>query len=242
MLRAVAIAGLLALAPFAGRAGADVIMTEDFETDGDGSRYIQSHSVTSNGYYDEAKDGTTINNGDSENIERFSGVNGSYYFLHEFGGAVDSPDAITLTFDNVDVSLYEDLELDILLGGGSKMDFNEEERLRILVREDNSGDDSSAYTVIDTFSYTGTTGNGGNASNGSGVTLDLTLQNVNYDLSSFDSASMIDIQIETIGTSNNNHKELFAFDNVRLSGIPEPATMSLLALGGLAMLKRRRRA
>ncbi len=31
------------------------------------------------------------------------------------------------------------------------------------------------------------------------------------------------------------------FDNVRISGIPEPATMSLIALGGLALLRRRRK-
>jgi hypothetical protein len=52
-------------------------------------------------------------------------------------------------------------------------------------------------------------------------------------------------QIDEIYLLGNGNADKIAYvDNVTVSGVPvpEPATMSLLALGGLAMLRRRRRA
>jgi hypothetical protein len=68
-------------------------------------------------------------------------------------------------------------------------------------------------------------------------TLDLT------GLPTLDGSETYTIILKARGTGYGHHKSLQAFE---LSGditpIPEPATMSLLALGGLAMLRRRRRA
>lgn len=45
----------------------------------------------------------------------------------------------------------------------------------------------------------------------------------------------------TNGGPNGNNSDLIGIDNVVYTAVPEPATMSALALGALALLKRRRR-
>ncbi len=47
----------------------------------------------------------------------------------------------------------------------------------------------------------------------------------------------IDISVDTAAT----HTSYIAVDNVRLTAVPEPASLTLLGVGGLMMLRRRRR-
>lgn len=49
------------------------------------------------------------------------------------------------------------------------------------------------------------------------------------------------LTIQLLGRVNNAEKRHVDFDNVRLTATPEPATMGVLALGGLGVLFRRRR-
>lgn len=49
------------------------------------------------------------------------------------------------------------------------------------------------------------------------------------------------LKIQLLGRINNVEKRHVDFDNVRLNATPEPATMGLLAMGGIGVLLRRRR-
>ena len=51
-----------------------------------------------------------------------------------------------------------------------------------------------------------------------------------------------DIAIDVTYSITDSGAGDIAFRGVMITAVPEPATMSLLALGGLAMLRRRRRA
>lgn len=48
--------------------------------------------------------------------------------------------------------------------------------------------------------------------------------------------------VSTAGTALNNTSGNWRFDNIVVSGTPEPASVSLIALGGLVLLKRRKKA
>jgi len=47
--------------------------------------------------------------------------------------------------------------------------------------------------------------------------------------------------LDAVGLYNVGNGQVHAFDNLDVANVPEPATMSLLALGGLAVLRRRRK-
>jgi hypothetical protein len=56
----------------------------------------------------------------------------------------------------------------------------------------------------------------------------------------FDSVQSGATKIEVLGTNGNNQ---WGLDEIEVyTGVPEPATMSLMALGGIALIRRRRRA
>ena len=61
-----------------------------------------------------------------------------------------------------------------------------------------------------------------------------TTYTVTYTATGTDAGHQIGIWLTT-----NSYQELY--DNVRLSVIPEPATLSLLGLGGLTLMLRKRR-
>ena len=55
-----------------------------------------------------------------------------------------------------------------------------------------------------------------------------------------DGVGNLSVQVRAVGLDGSDE---YVFDNIRVFGtaVPEPATMSLLAIGGLAVLRRRRK-
>ncbi|NBC11711.1 MAG: PEP-CTERM sorting domain-containing protein [Planctomycetes bacterium] len=65
---------------------------------------------------------------------------------------------------------------------------------------------------------------------------------MNLDLSSYTMAASSEIRFTATGSTGDQGFDRFEFDNVTVNGIPEPASLALLGLGGLCMLGRRQRA
>jgi hypothetical protein len=57
-----------------------------------------------------------------------------------------------------------------------------------------------------------------------------------------ENADGVVLVMDTIFTYNVGNGSMSAFDNINITSVPEPATMSLLAIGGLALIRRRKRA
>jgi hypothetical protein len=246
---------LIAVLALAGTAMADQLWSEDFETDGNGTRY-----TVSNDFHDGTGDfftriqgdtsgnetpNITINNGNS-----YIDYSGSYYYAGEDldDGGGDSLDEKVITFSTINTAGYTDLQFSGLFAAGESSGddgFDSTDYMKVRY----STDGGSTWTVgldfrydqdfdgqTDTYNEPVALDTDGDEV-GDGAILTNSFASYGFSIPVADSVT---IQFEAHADSAD---EQFAVDNFQVTGIPEPATLTLLGLGGVvALIRRRRRA
>ena len=224
-------AGLAGSALLAGSASAVTLFTEDFEDAAVGyTTSIPEFTDNSSDFFLRT-DGSNISGGYS-----VTGAGGSFYFA---GQDIDGEGAtlpVTQTFGNIAIAGFQDLAFSVLLAEDTAGDGNEDwdanDDSVVFEYQIDGGGYQSLYSVLPS----GSGFNSQPAVNGTGVT---------DAFAAFTSAiagtgSLLDIRITWDLDSGD---EDLAIDDVTVSGnlVPEPASLALVGLGGLAMLGRGRR-
>lgn len=199
------------------------VWVEDFNTDGEGSRYASNPNnygtpTSANSYW--GRNGTST----------FSGFEGMYYWG---GSDLDSGGVVpaTLTFSGIALNGNKDLQLEGLFGAIANQ-FEAGEYIKVFYKDNNDAEETELLSFVST---------------GSNLSLSIDVDGTPVALTSgmakFSKAFTVDGTTLTliIKANNSSDGEILAFDNLKITGtVPEPMTMSLLALGGLGLLRRRR--
>lgn len=189
---------------------AEVIMEEDFETDGDGTRYTVLGG-SNDGYSDYfvRTDGTF-----PSGLPNYTSKSGTWYFAAEDMDADISEDVVSLTFDDVDISGATGLNVSGLFASGGQDKFDSSDYMNVYVDIDNT----SSWTLIGSFRNDGATYNTklgldsdlSGTNNGTFLTTEFT----EYTFNIAGTGNLIDIKIEIVANSGS---EEVAFDNIVLS-------------------------
>ena len=200
--------------------GQTLILSEDFETDGNGTRYIVTGGFSDgSGDYFVRTDGV---NGAPSDLPNYSSSNNAFYFAGEDTEDSGNPNSTTsdVTFDDVDIQNYTDLSLKGLFACGGQAKFDPEDYMRIYIDIDNSG----SWTLIGAFEAD--ISSGFNSANfGLDSDLDgqadgptyLTTSFLEYSFGIASTGNLLDVKIELFLTSGD---EEAAFDYIRLEGTP----------------------
>jgi hypothetical protein len=230
---------LIALLAIAGVASADVLLFEDFEdatvtytpstefSDGDEDYFTRGSNDTTDRSYTNIPSGTSWFGGQDQDDTAAGGPGN---------------DEEHILFSNIDIQGYTDLTFSAYFAeqrpeASGADDIDSTDYLHITYRIDGGAwndllwfeNDGSTYNTpfsVDT-DFDGVGDGGGQ----------LETSFAEFTRSVAGTGSTLDIMIEAHVDSGD---EDWAVDDVQITGVPEPATMSLLALGGLALLRRRR--
>jgi hypothetical protein len=212
---------------------ASILFTEGFETDGEGNRYTATSAFT-----DGADDYFTRTDGFSEasGIPAYTGFEGDWFWAAEDVDSSDNPTGSgLLDFTGIDISAFEAVTLSLDVGAGSNAIFdNTEDFLLVQYRVD-----AGPWTTALAFENDGATFNTGLYQDtdfdgtGDGALIGLSL--ATFTSASLPAAgSLMDVRIDVL---MNSGSEAVAFDNLQVTGVPEPATTALvLALATAALL------
>lgn len=210
----------------AGPSGLDasILFTEGFETDGEGVRYS-----TTTSFSDGADDYFTRTDGFSQasGIPSYTEFGGSWFWAAEDIDSTDNPDGLALLdFTGINISAFDSVTLSLDLGAGSNAVFDSTDDFVLVQYRVDAG----AWSTALAFQNDGESFNSGLYQDidldgiGEGALVDLSLE-------TFTSAtlpavgSLMDIRIDTLMTSGS---EAVAFDNLQVTGVPEPATSALI--------------
>ena len=219
-----------------------IILNEDFETDGDGSRYSATGAFS-----DGADDYFIRTDGISgpSGVPAFSGFGGSYFWAAEDVDAPENPDGLALLdFSGMLIDDVSAIDVSLDIGAGSSSTFDSLDDFVLVQFRVDAGSWQSALA----FQNDGQRFNSALLQDtdfdgiGDGTLLGLELQ-------SFSSGNLpvsgnfLDLRIDTLVNAGG---EAIAFDNVQITGVPlaavpEPAMGSLFAgaLTGILLFLRR---
>jgi hypothetical protein len=202
---------------------ASILFTEGFETDGEGIRYTSTSSFSDGADdYFTRTDGTT----EASGIPGYTGFGGSWFWAAEDVDSTDNPTGLgVLDFTGIDVSAFEALTVSLDVGAGSNAIFDATDDFLMVQYRIDGGTWATALA----FENDGQTFN-------SGLFHDIDLDGigegalVGLALETFTSAvlpaagNLMDVRIDTV---MNSGSEAVAFDNLQVTGVPEPATSAL---------------
>lgn len=228
---------LLLVSLFVGSAQSAVIFTEDFNTDGLGTRYTAAGAGGAGlGCCQNWSLNSQDEGNESDVLVGFEGIDfwsGSDLDDSSLPGSFSALTPRDLIMNSVNVGSFTNELLTVGLAASSTLDVGTD-FLRILAIDS----DTNARTVLDFF-------DGTSAGSTSGVVLGTTFQDLTYDLSGLGFTNL-SIGFEAWTTSNN---EVIGIDNIRISGdqtqnssdVPAPAPLALFGLGmlGLALSRKR---
>jgi hypothetical protein len=210
----------------AGFAGAQELFSEDFEVEPPGS-YDANPSSYGGPSSDDSYWGQN-NNADNT----FSGFGGTYFWggsdLDDVGTHGGSVPAI-LTFSDIDLQGYTHLTFEGLFAATTNQESGDGDSLKVYYKVDNDPTENPLFL----FEATGS-GSPLAEVGGTGV-LSTVMTSYSKTFSVPGGAEKLTLIIKAMNGSN---PEVCGFDNLKIT--PEPMTMSLLALGGLGLLRRRR--
>lgn len=210
---------------------ATLLFSETFETDGEGTRYTSTGSFTdgSDDYFIRT-DGST----EASGIPAFTGFGGSYYWAAEDIDAAENTTGVALLeFTGIDLASFPQVQISLQIGAGSNSAFDNVDDYVLVEYRVDAGPWQSALA----FENNGQTFNGPLLHDtdfdtiGDGIELGLAFQEVTS-LSLASSGSFLDLRIDTLMTSGS---EAIGFDNILVTGVPEPGTTAL-AFGMAALL------
>lgn len=225
MTRSAAILVGLAISLLAMSANAMTVYTEDFDTDGAGTRYVLTGGGGSGtSFFGLNSIGTSTG---------FTGSGGADYFAGRDmdGGFSGGANPLTIEIGSTTPIAISGstMQLEILLAAASGV-HESSEFIRIIAIDF----DTSAEFVLDEWNANGD--DDLESTTFAGTVLGTAFQNLTYDLPA--SISNLEIRIETYST---NPFETVGFDELNVIVSPEPSTALLLGAGLLAMASARRR-
>lgn len=218
-------------------AGASIVLLEDFETDGEGTRYTSTGSFT---------DGTddyfirTDGSSGASGIPAYSNYGGTYFWAAEDIDATENATGLALLdFTDIDLGGFNAVTISLDIGAGSMTTFDSADDFVLVQYRVDAG----AWQNALAFQNDGSTFNSALYQDtdfdgiGDGVMLEFSLQTITS-ASLPVSGSFMDLRIDTLMTGGG---EAVAFDNIQVTAVPEPATAGLaMAAGVLLMLLRKR--
>jgi len=202
---------------------ATILFSEDFETDGEGSRYSSTGLFSDNG-----DDYFTRITGDSNpsGLPAYTGFGGSAFWAAEDIDSNDNPTGLALLdFSGIDLSGAAAFTISIDLAAGSVSSFDSaDDFLLVQFRLD-----GSAWQTALAFQNDGTRYNTGlhldSDQDGIGEGPTLGLELATFTSPAFPNpGSLMDLRIDTFMTGN---EEAVAFDSLRVTAVPEPEVFAL---------------
>lgn len=165
-------------------------------------------------------------------IPSFTGTTGSY-LVGEDMDAEGASLPVTVTWSGLDISGLTSLTFTGDFGASSGIDSTDDMILEASI------DSGSYFTVLDfDFLPDGDTFNSVfTLAGGTSPTDDLGLALKEFSTGIAGTGSTLDLRLSV---SLNSGSEEFAVDNFSVTGVPEPGSLALLALGGLLITRRRR--
>ncbi|HSH09613.1 MAG TPA: hypothetical protein VK995_04460 [Oceanipulchritudo sp.] len=202
---------------------AGIILLEDFETDGSGTRYTATGEFT-----DAVSDYFTRTDGltDPSGIPPYTGFGGSWFWALE---DTDSPDntagATLLDFTGIDLTDTSSFRISLDIGAGSGSAFDSVDDFLLVQYRIDAGNWETALA----FQNNGQTFNGplmlDTDFDGIGDAFELGLAMQTISSAAFPvSGLFMDLRIDTLMTSGS---EAVAFDNITVMSVPEPQTTAL---------------
>lgn len=245
-------AASLVVACVSGASGTTVLFSEDFETDGNGTRYTTSTAEFSDGSFDYFTR-TKVGDGTEGGTSDLTG-NSTFFFAASDIDGEGADSFQTLTFSGIDVSGFTELTLSMDVAesdGGTNPAWDEPDIVHasfivdgvvatsfatgyaIWFDSNPVGDTNSTNQPV--FTNYDFDADGGDSPED--VEITTAFSTISRELG-FSGASTVDLVISFDLTSGS---EDFAIDNILLTGVPEPTSLALIGLGGLAMFGRRLR-
>lgn len=164
-------------------------------------------------YYTNTRDDVGITDGDFIGIQDYTGVVGAYTDGDQGYELSDCDGLVTVTLDSVAVmGANPTVSLDLFV---QDTGYETDDRIRVWV-ETSGGD-------IDLFNLSGD---------------DLEL--VTHDWVTLSTALPAGSAVVKFEMDSNSGSEAMYVDNIQFDTVPEPATLALLGLGGIALFRRRR--